>query len=154
VNQVITLHLPDEQATLDLGMRLAGGLGPGMLIALHGPLGAGKTTLARGLLRGLDFEGRVKSPTYALVELYKLSRLDLYHFDFYRFTNPAELIESGLQDAFNDTNVCVVEWPERAGGMLPPADLEVDMTIANGARSARLTAQTEYGIRCLQKLKT
>jgi tRNA threonylcarbamoyladenosine biosynthesis protein TsaE len=154
MNQSITLHLPDEQATLALGMRLANGLKPGMLIALHGPLGAGKTTLARGLLRGLGFEGRVKSPTYALVELYKLSRLDLYHFDFYRFTDPEELIESGLQDAFNDTNVCVVEWPERVGGMLPQADVDVQLTIANGARSALLTARTEYGTRCLQKLKT
>ena len=154
MNDTITLHLPDEQATLDLGMRLADGLVAGMLIALHGPLGAGKTTLARGLLRGLGFEGRVKSPTYALVEVYKLSRLDLYHFDFYRFANPEELTDSGLQDAFNETNVCVVEWPERAGGMLPPADVDVQLTIANGARSALLTAQTEYGTRCLQKLKT
>ena len=150
----ITLLLPDEQATLDLGMRLADGVETGMLIALHGPLGAGKTTLARGLLRGLGFEGRVKSPTYALVEVYKLSRLDLYHFDFYRFTDPEELIESGLQDAFNETNVCVVEWPERAGGMLPPADVDVQLMFVNGARSALLKAQTEYGTRCLQKLKT
>ena len=154
MNDTITLHLPDERATLDLGTRLADGLVAGMLIALHGPLGAGKTTLARGLLRGLGFEGRVKSPTYALVEVYKLSRLDLYHFDFYRFANPEELTDSGLQDAFNETNVCVVEWPERAGGMLPPADVDVQLTIANGARSALLTAQTEYGTRCLQKLKT
>jgi len=154
VSDAITLHLPDERATLNLGMRLADGLVPGMLIALHGPLGAGKTTLARGLLRGLGFEGRVKSPTYALVEVYKLSRLDLYHFDFYRFADPEELIESGLQDAFNETNVCVVEWPERAGGMLPPADVDVQLTISNGARSALLTAQTEYGTRCLQNLKT
>lgn len=154
MNDTITLHLPDERATLDLGTRLADGLVAGMLIALHGPLGAGKTTLARGLLRGLGFEGRVKSPTYALVEVYKLSRLDLYHFDFYRFADPEELTDSGLQDAFNETNVCVVEWPERAGGMLPPADVDVQLTIANGARSALLTAQTEYGTRCLQKLKT
>jgi len=135
-------------------MRLADGVVAGMLIALHGPLGAGKTTLARGLLRGLGFEGRVKSPTYALVEVYKLSRLDLYHFDFYRFRDPEELIESGLRDAFNETNVCVVEWPERAGGQLPPADIDVQLIIVNGARNARLTAQTEYGTRCLQKLKT
>ena len=150
----MTLQLPDEQATLDLGMRLADGVVAGMLIALHGPLGAGKTTLARGLLRGLGFEGRVKRPTYALVEVYKLSRLDLYHFDFYRFRDPEELIESGLQDAFNETNVCVVEWPERAGGQLPPADIDVQLIVANGARNALLTAQTEYGTRCLQKLKT
>ncbi|MGD2140203.1 MAG: tRNA (adenosine(37)-N6)-threonylcarbamoyltransferase complex ATPase subunit type 1 TsaE [Burkholderiales bacterium] len=153
MNNALSVHLPDEQATLDLGMRLAGGLKPGMLVALIGPLGAGKTTLARGVLRGLDFEGRVKSPTYALVELYKLSRLDLYHFDFYRFAGPQELIESGLQEAFNETNVCIVEWPERAEGMLPVADVEVRLTIAQGTRNALLTAHTENGKRCLQKQK-
>ena len=150
----INLFLDDEQATLDLGGRLAGGLAPGMLVTLHGPLGAGKTTLARGMLRGLGFEGRVKSPTYALVELYKLSRLDLYHFDFYRFSDPEELIESGLQEAFNETNVCIVEWPERAGSLLPEADVEIDLTITDGARSAQLSARTEKGKRCLQQLKT
>ena len=124
-----------------------------MLIALNGPLGAGKTTLARGVLRGLGFEGRVKSPTYALVELYELSRLDLYHFDFYRFSDPRELIESGLQDAFNETNVCIVEWPERAEGVLPTADLDVGLEMTNGARTAWLTARTENGKRCLRQLQ-
>lgn len=125
-----------------------------MLVALHGPLGAGKTTLTRGVLRGLGFEGRVKSPTYALVELYKVSRLDLYHFDFYRFNNPEELIESGLQDAFNETNVCIVEWAEKAGSLLPTADVDVSLAMTDGARSVLLNAQTEKGRRCLQQLKT
>jgi len=154
MTEPVRLNLPDEEATLELGKRLATGLVPGMLVALHGPLGAGKTTLARGVLRGLEFEGRVKSPTYALVELYELSRLDLYHFDFYRFSDPRELIESGLQDAFNETNVCVVEWPERAGSLLPTADLAVSLVITNGARTALLTAQTENGRRCLRQLQT
>jgi len=154
MSESVGLHLPDEQATLELGARLADGLVPGMLVALHGPLGAGKTTLARGLLRGLGFEGHVKSPTYALVELYKLSRLDLYHFDFYRFAAPEELIESGLHEAFNGTNVCIVEWPERAGRMLPRADVDVHLAMSNGARSVTLTAQTENGKRCLQKVRT
>ncbi len=145
-------RLVDESATLDLGKSIAAGLVPGMLVALHGPLGAGKTTLARGVLRGLGYEGRVKSPTYALVELYELSRLDLYHFDLYRFADPQELIESGLQEAFNGSNVCIVEWAEKAGGLLPVADLAVDMEMANGERIARLTARTENGIRCLRQL--
>ena len=154
MTEPINLFLENEQATLDLGGRLAGGLASGMLVALHGPLGAGKTTLTRGVLRALGFEGRVKSPTYALVELYKLSRLDLYHFDFYRFSNPQELIESGLQEAFNETNVCIVEWPERAESLLPTADVDISLTITDGARSALLMAQTEKGRRCLQQLKT
>ncbi len=145
-------RLADEAATLDLGKRIASGVVPGMLVALHGPLGAGKTTLTRGVLRGLGYEGRVKSPTYALVELYELSRLDLYHFDLYRFAQPQELIDSGLQEAFNGSNVCIVEWAEKAGNLLPVADLAVNLEMANGARIARLTAHTEKGTRCLQRL--
>ncbi len=145
-------RLVDEAATLDLGKRIANGLVAGMLVALHGPLGAGKTTLARGVLRGLGYEGRVKSPTYALVELYELSRLNLYHFDLYRFTQPEELIESGLQEAFNGSNVCIVEWAERAGSLLPVADLEVTLEMAHVGRTAILKAHTENGTRCLRKL--
>ncbi len=150
----VAMRLPDEHATLDLGQRLAAALTPGMLVALRGPLGAGKTTLARGILRGLGFTGRVKSPTYTLVELYKVSRLDLYHFDFYRFNDPQELIESGLQEAFNETNVCIVEWPERAGNLLPQADIEISLAIEDEARSALLAAQTENGKRCLRHLQS
>ena len=90
MNASLEIDLAGEEATVALGRRLAAGLVPGMLVYLSGPLGAGKTTLARGMLRGLGYEGHVKSPTYALVELYELSRLDLYHFDFYRFSNPQE----------------------------------------------------------------
>ncbi|NIO40131.1 MAG: tRNA (adenosine(37)-N6)-threonylcarbamoyltransferase complex ATPase subunit type 1 TsaE, partial [Burkholderiales bacterium] len=89
-----------------------------------------------------------------LVELYKVSRLDLYHFDFYRFNDPQELIESGLQEAFNETNVCIVEWPERAGNLLPQADIEISLAIEDEARSALLAAQTENGKRCLRHLQS
>lgn len=150
----VELYLADEESTLGVGRKLAGSLSPGMLITLRGSLGAGKTTMARGILRGMGFEGRVKSPTFSLVELYELSRLDLYHFDFYRFEYPQELIESGLQDAFNETNVCIVEWPERAGTLLPVADIEVALSMTDSGRTAMMTAQTENGIRCLQQLQT
>jgi tRNA threonylcarbamoyladenosine biosynthesis protein TsaE len=149
----IEMALADEQATLSLGHQIASGLAPGMLFNLHGSLGAGKTTLARGILNGLGFSGRVKSPTYSLVELYELSRLDLYHFDFYRFEDPHELIESGLQEAFNDTNVCIVEWPEKAGRLLPVADIEVMLSITERGRSAVLTAHSENGKHCLRQLQ-
>jgi tRNA threonylcarbamoyladenosine biosynthesis protein TsaE len=149
----IRLELADEAATLNLGRDLASGLAAGMLVTLRGPLGAGKTTLARGILRGLGFEGRVKSPTYALVELYELSRLHLYHFDLYRLSSPDELIESGLEEAFNAANLCLVEWPERAQDLLPNADIEVSLEMTQGGRTALLSAHTENGIRCLRQLQ-
>lgn len=150
----LDVFLENEEATLDLGKKLAPKLAPGMLINLRGSLGAGKTTFARGILRALGFEGRVKSPTYSLVELYELSRLHLYHFDFYRFKDPHELIESGLQDAFNNTNVCIVEWPEQVEALLPPADIEVALSMTDSGRNATVVAQTENGKLCLQQLQT
>jgi tRNA threonylcarbamoyladenosine biosynthesis protein TsaE len=149
----LDLFLENEEATLDLGRKLAPKLAPGMLIKLRGSLGAGKTTFARGILRGLGFEGRVKSPTYSLVELYELSRLDLYHFDFYRFEDPNELIESGLQDAFNETNVCIIEWPEKADKLLPAADIAVTLSMTDCGRTAMLTAHSENGKSCLRQLQ-
>lgn len=144
--------LPDEQATLDLGAKLAAAIEPGLFIALSGNLGSGKTTLVRGLLRGLGYQGRVKSPTYTLVELYKVSRLDLYHFDFYRFEDPGEFLEAGFQECFDGHNVCLVEWPERVRGLLPPADLEIGISIEGNGRRVNLSAETELGKHCLARL--
>src|SRR5262245_54777861 len=96
----LTRYLPEERDTLAFGIALAARLVPGMVIYLSGELGAGKTTLARGILRGLGYEGRVRSPSFALVEPYKFSRLYLYHFDFYRFTSPRELGEAGFREHF------------------------------------------------------
>ncbi|HSQ04081.1 MAG TPA: tRNA (adenosine(37)-N6)-threonylcarbamoyltransferase complex ATPase subunit type 1 TsaE, partial [Burkholderiales bacterium] len=93
-----------------------------MVVYLTGELGAGKTTLVRGILRDLGFPGRVKSPTFSLVEVYEVSSLYLYHFDFYRFTKGSEWRESGLGEHFNPESVCLVEWPEKATG-LPGPDL-------------------------------
>ena len=149
---VPNLPLPDEDATLALGAALAPHLAPGMLIALRGELGAGKTTLVRGLLRALGHAGRVKSPTYALVEVYELSRLFLYHFDFYRFHDPSEWIDAGFRDIFNGQNVCLVEWPERAQGQLPPADLEISLELTEPGRLAKLTAFSPAGERLLAGL--
>ncbi len=143
------LDLPDEAATLALGAALAPHLVPGLVLALRGELGAGKTTLVRGLLRALGHAGRVKSPTYTLVEVYEVSRLSLYHFDFYRFHDPSEWIDAGFRDVFNGRNVCLVEWPERARGQLPPADLEIALEVTEPGRSATLTALSPAGERLL-----
>jgi tRNA threonylcarbamoyladenosine biosynthesis protein TsaE len=142
---VTRIPLPDENATLALGAALAPLLAPGLVITLRGELGAGKTTLVRGLLRALGYAGRVKSPTYTLVEVYEVSRLSLYHFDFYRFHDPSEWIDAGFRDTFNGRNVCLIEWPERARGQLPPADLEIFLELAEPGRTATLTAFSPAG---------
>ncbi len=141
--------LPDEAATLALGGAMAEGIEPGMMIYLTGELGAGKTTLVRGLVRALGYAGPVKSPTYALVELYKLSRLDLHHFDFYRFRDPREWIDAGFRESFNGRTVSLIEWPERAAGMLPPADLEVALALHGEGRNAELTSRSLKGQKLL-----
>jgi tRNA threonylcarbamoyladenosine biosynthesis protein TsaE len=138
------LNLPDEAATLRLGAALAAGATPGRVLHLRGDLGAGKTTLVRGLLGALGHTGRVKSPTYTLVEVYTLSRLNFYHFDFYRFEDRSEWLGSGFRDYFNPQSVCVVEWPERAGN-LPAPDLDISLEFLGEARRASLHASSDAG---------
>lgn len=151
-SRATVLPLPDEAATLDLGARLAVLLRPGMSVWLSGDLGAGKTTLCRGLLRALGYGGRVKSPTYTLVEIYPFSSFNLYHFDLYRFADPREWEDAGFRDDFNQQSVCLVEWPEKGGGVLPPADLRVRLEIEPEGRSAQLQGKTEEGARCIREL--
>ena len=143
------LALEDEVATMALGSALAPTLQPGMTIYLCGDLGAGKTTLARGLLRALGFHGNVKSPTYTLVEPYVDSRIHLYHFDFYRFTHPDEYLEAGLDEYFARQGVCLVEWPQHAAPHIPAPDLEIRLEMAAQGRHACLRALTETGRKCI-----
>src|SRR5574342_1318921 len=137
--------LPDEAATRRLGEALAGGAAAGRVLFVSGELGSGKTTLVRGLLKALGHRGRVKSPSYTLVELYTVSSLNLYHFDFYRFKDRTEWLSSGFREYFNPQSVCIVEWPERAGDLLAPPDLEVKLEHAGEARRARLEARSGAG---------
>ena len=147
-----TRFLPAEADTLALGAEIAPCLKGGMVVYLRGELGAGKTTLARGILRALGHTGRVKSPSYALVEPYTISRLYLYHFDFYRFTKPTELEEAGFREYFNSDSVCLVEWPEKAAGIVPPADIRITITAQGSGRQLEIDADTEAGRRCLKRL--
>ncbi len=149
--------LADATDTLALGRALAAGITPGLVIYLVGELGAGKTTLARGLLRGLGYAGKVKSPTFTLVEVYEVSRLYLYHFDFYRFrsnkSDSQELGEAGFREYFNPQSVCLVEWPEQAVG-LPAADLRIVLAVAGSGRNVSIFADSEAGAWCLKRLQT
>ena len=151
-----TRSLPAEADTLALGRALAGGLTPGMVIYLIGELGAGKTTFARGLLRGLGFEGKVKSPTFTLVEVYEVSRVYLYQFDCYRFSDPRELGEAGFREHFNPQSVCLVEGPEKSNKAagLPAADLRVVLHVADSGRNVSIFADSEAGASCLKRLQT
>jgi tRNA threonylcarbamoyladenosine biosynthesis protein TsaE len=142
----LNIDLADEASTMSLGGALARHVQAGDVVFLRGDLGAGKTTLTRGLLRALGHSGRVKSPTYALVELYVISKLNFYHFDFYRFRDPEEWHEAGFRDLFNGANICLVEWPEKAEGLLPAADLSVLLTVTpSDTRHATLMANTPRG---------
>lgn len=143
------LELVDSAATEALGAALAPALTPGLVIWLNGDLGAGKTTLTRGLLRALGHTGSVKSPTYTLIEVYVVSRIELYHFDFYRFTNADEFLEAGLEEYFGATGVCIVEWAEKALPHVPPPDIEIQLQVQGESRVARLHAHTQRGQECL-----
>jgi tRNA threonylcarbamoyladenosine biosynthesis protein TsaE len=149
MSQPISVFLSDEAATLALGAAIAPFAVPGLVVYLDGDLGAGKTTLVRGLLRALGDTGPVKSPTYTLVELHAISGLDLYHFDFYRFNQAEEYLDAGLDEYFDGQGVCVVEWPERAAPYLPPPDLHIRLTVHGAGRDACIEAASERGRRCL-----
>ncbi len=134
-----------------MGASLGKALQPGLFLTLEGDLGAGKTTLSRGVLRGLGFVGRVKSPTYTLVEPYVISNLYLYHFDLYRFSDPLEWEEAGFREYFNAESICLVEWPEKAHGCLPPADLSIHLAPVADGRELLLTALSAAGKACLNR---
>jgi tRNA threonylcarbamoyladenosine biosynthesis protein TsaE len=157
LSSTLSVRLPDEAATQRLGRLLAPLLQPGMVVWLNGDLGAGKTTLTRALLRGLGYAGLVKSPTYTLVEVYVVSSLYFYHFDFYRFNEPEEFDDAGLGDYFRSDAVCLVEWPEKAAGFVPAADLALDFRFADASpeagRDVDLVAHGEAGHQCLSALK-
>jgi len=134
-----------------LGAQLARGFTPG-IVYLHGDLGTGKTTLARGLLRGLGHQGKVRSPTYTLVEPYQLAAGTVYHLDLYRLGSAEELEWLGLRDMLGEKALLLIEWPERGAGMLPAADLEIHIDYAGDGRVVTLNAVSAAGERLLAAL--
>lgn len=150
------LRLADAQATEALARRLAPRLEPGFVLYLSGDLGAGKTSFVRALLRALGFAGRVKSPSFSLVESYDLSKFRLYHFDFYRFDSGQDWLDAGFEEFIGAPNVAIVEWPERAAGTLPTPDLHLFLRFGGDAASeerfVEAAAGTERGRACLKAL--
>lgn len=152
----LVLHLPDLPATEALAQRLAPHLEPGFVLYLSGDLGTGKTSFVRALLRALGFAGRVKSPSFSLLESYDLSRFRLYHFDFYRFDSGQDWLDAGFEEFIGAPNVAIVEWPERAIDTLPTPDLHLFLRFggdaADEARTVEAIAGTERGRACLKTL--
>lgn len=145
-----TLHLADEAATQALGRQLAASLRPGDAICLTGPLGAGKSTLARALIRALTSpDEEVPSPTFTLVQFYETPAFPLAHFDLYRLSDPDEAYEIGLDEAL-DGGVALIEWPQRLEGRLPPNRLDIDIALDGGARRTVLTAHGSFEGRPLE----
>ena len=155
-------HLPDEAATDQLALAVAlamgvaavppsiskpspGAAARGGVVYLQGDLGAGKTAFCRALLRSCGVTGRIKSPSYALLETYKVSNLYFYHLDFYRFSDPREWLDAGFRDVIRPDAVVLIEWPEKAAGLLPPPDLHLDLNYADSGRDVTLVAHTPQG---------
>jgi|SRR5690554_888263 len=139
----IELFLADEAQTRALGEKLARLTGGHGLLYLHGDLGAGKTTLTRGLIQGLGHQGAVKSPTFTLVEPYEIEDKKVWHFDLYRLADPEELEFLGVRDYLAADELCIVEWPERGTGVLPAPDLHIRLAYLPQGRQVQLTAITD-----------
>lgn len=151
-----TAYLPDESATLQLGAALSRALVPGLVIYLHGDLGAGKTALTRALLHAAGHQGTVKSPTYTLSEPYRVeldgAPVNVIHYDLYRMSSPEEFLDAGFREDFDGNNICIVEWPEKGEPVLPPPDLRVSLTVSGLGRDVELQALSHLGLLCLDRL--
>lgn len=145
-------RLDDEQAQVAFGEALGKALQGIGQVHLEGELGAGKTTLARGVLRAYGYQGAVKSPTYTLVEPYRLGSRNIHHFDLYRLADPEELEFIGARDLLDRESLCLIEWPSRGEGWLPIPDLQVELSVAGSGRLAALQARTDHGERVLARL--
>lgn len=143
--ETVIWQLEDEQATVAAGRRLGQQLGGGAVVWLEGGLGAGKTTLSRGILQGCGHGGHVKSPTYTLVEPYELPDLNVFHFDLYRLHDPEELEFMGFRDYLQPSALLLIEWPERGDDWIPKPDIVLTLTTRGPGRELRLRACSARG---------
>jgi tRNA threonylcarbamoyladenosine biosynthesis protein TsaE len=153
MNSSFKKRLLTEQDTLVLGTQLALAIEEGAIIFLYGPLGAGKTTLTRGFLRGLGYQDKVKSPTYTLVEPYEVASRHVFHFDLYRLHDHKELEHIGIHEYFFPAAICLIEWPENGGEILPKPDISCYIAFADKERKIRIEASSSRGEIILQRLQ-
>ena len=139
-----SVFIADEAAMVAFGGKLSAAAVAGVIF-LNGDLGMGKTTLCRGILQGAGHQGAVKSPTYTLVEPYELAERQIYHFDLYRLGDPEELEYFGIRDYFHDAALCLIEWPEKGAGILPEADMLINISQQGDGRQIELVPQTGQG---------
>ncbi|NRP09664.1 MULTISPECIES: tRNA (adenosine(37)-N6)-threonylcarbamoyltransferase complex ATPase subunit type 1 TsaE [unclassified Marinobacterium] len=152
MTQSISWSLADEAETIAAGALISRAMSSGVLF-LHGNLGMGKTTLARGVIQSLGHQGAVKSPTYTLVEPYEFDDRRVYHFDLYRLGDPEELEYMGIRDYFENSSLCLVEWSEKGEGFLPAADLDLFLEPEDLGRKITIFARTELGQSTVQRLQ-
>lgn len=150
----MTRYLADPEQTRQLGQDIAAALDGGLQVHLQGELGAGKTSLVRALIIALGYQGKVRSPTYTLVEPYQVDGRALWHLDLYRLADPEELEFLGIRDLEREEAVVLVEWPQRGEGMLPAPDLSIELIYKGKGREARLTAQSPRGTRIIARLES
>jgi len=143
--RVFVQQLADELATEAMGRQLSLLLNGRGIVYLCGELGAGKTTLSRGILRGMGYTGAVKSPTFTLVEPYEMGERAAYHFDLYRLEDPEELEYLGIDEYLESGHLCLLEWPEKGVGHIPPSDLTIELGVLAEGRSLVVSANSAFG---------
>lgn len=148
-----TTFIPDEQALEAFAASIAAHCKQRTVIFLNGDLGAGKTTFSRGFIHGLGHQGRVKSPTYTLVEPYEIGNWRVFHFDLYRLADPEELEFIGIRDYFEDDCLCLIEWPEKGEGLLASADITINIDFKDDGRTLSLTSHSDNGSNIVNAIK-
>lgn len=153
-NPELTIFLPNEAATQDYAQQFARAINDQVVVFLQGPLGAGKTTFCRGILRCLGYVGSVRSPTYTLVESYDCDQFSVFHFDLYRIHDPSELEFIGIRDYLAENAIFLVEWPELGIGWLPEPDITCYFMLEAEGRKLKIVANSLTGEKILKKMQS